>query len=97
MLLIFKLKISGHSMEPTLRENDLILISIVPYLFKKPKINDIVAFRRKKEETIFIKRIKKIENSKYFVYGDNKNDSYDSSRFGEITKKQIMGKYIYKL
>ena len=84
-------------MEPTLKEKDLILISVIPYLFKKPKINDIVAFRIKKEKTIFIKRIKKIEDSKYFVYGDNKNDSYDSSKFGEITVKQIMGKLIYKL
>ncbi len=97
MLLISKFKIRGHSMEPTLRENDLILISNIPYLFKKPKINDIVAFKIKKEKTIFIKRIKRIENSRYFVYGDNKNDSYDSGKFGEITEKQIMGKLIYKL
>lgn len=84
-------------MEPTLKENDLILVSKVPYLFKVPKINDIVAFKSRKQKIIFVKRIKKIKNNKYFVYGDNKNDSYDSSKFGEISREQITGKFIYKL
>jgi signal peptidase I len=84
-------------MEPTLRENDLIIVSKIPYLFKKPQVNDIVAFRSKNENSVFIKRIKTIKNHKYLVYGDNTKDSYDSNKFGELDKEQIMGKFIYKL
>lgn len=84
-------------MEPTLKENDLVIVSKMPYLFKKPQIDDIVAFRTKNKNTILIKRIKSIKNDKYLVYGDNAKDSYDSNNFGELSKEQIIGKYIYKL
>lgn len=96
MLLISKFKITGHSMEPTLKQNELIIISSIPYLFKNPRINDIVAIKSK-ENKIFIKRIKKITKNNYIVLGDNKNDSFDSRNFGPIKKEEIIGKYIYKL
>lgn len=96
MLLISKFKIFGHSMEPTLKNNDVVLVSGIPYLFQNPLINDIVAFRSNKKQ-VLIKRIKKIKNNKYFVYGDNSKDSYDSNKFGAINRQQIIGKLIYKL
>lgn len=83
-------------MEPTISQGQTVLVSAVPYLFSKPKIGDIVAF--KKNEKVFIKRINKIDPSadgeKYFVSGDNKNDSFDSRRFGWITKENILGKVV---
>lgn len=84
-------------MEPKIKDTDTILVSFIPFLFKNPAVGDIVAFASKKEKVILVKRIKKVNNNKYFVYGDNKNDSYDSRKFGEITKDQIIGKFIYKL
>lgn len=83
-------------MEPFLKENDLIIVSNIPYLFKKPRINDIVAFRTK-ENIILIKRIKRIINNRYLLLGDNSSDSFDSRSFGEIEKESILGKFIYKL
>ena len=82
-------------MEPLIIDKANVLISRIPYWFKDPKINDIVAFRNSGK--IFLKRIIKIQNGKYFVAGDNKNDSYDSRNFGDISKKQILGKVIYIL
>ena len=38
-----------------------------------------------------------MKKDKYFVQGDNKNDSLDSRRLGRISKRQIIGKVIYKL
>lgn len=95
MLLLSKFKISGHSMEPLLLHGDKILTTNLFYLFKSPQINDIVVFRN--DDRVFVKRIKKIKDDKYFVSGDNQNDSLDSKDFGEIFKIQILGKFIYKL
>jgi nickel-type superoxide dismutase maturation protease len=96
MLLLAKFKIAGHSMEPQIKTGDTVLVSRVPYWFKIPKINDIVAFKDNNGK-ILIKRIVRIQNRKYFVQGDNRNDSLDSRRFGYISKKQIIGEFIYKL
>lgn len=96
MLLISRFKIQGHSMEPTILDGETVLVSSIPYLFSKPKINDIVAFRKKKTGKIFIKRIADIDKGKYFVKGDNEKDSVDSRSFGWIDKKEIIGKVIYR-
>lgn len=95
MLLFSKFKISGHSMEPFLKDGETVFVSIIPYLFKESKINDIVVFKFSKK--FLIKRIEKIENYKYFVRGDNEKDSLDSRKIGFLKKNQILGKVIYKL
>ncbi len=83
-------------MEPFIKNNSLVLASGIPYLFKNPKVNDIVVFKDK-EGKILIKRITKNKKNTYFVAGDNKNDSLDSRKLGDISKSQIIGKVIYKL
>jgi len=80
-------------MEPALRQGQSVLASSIPYLVSKPKIGDIIFF--KKDEKIFIKRVSKIDGDKYFVAGDNQKDSMDSRKFGWINKSDILGKVIY--
>lgn len=92
-MLLKKLRIVGHSMEPTLRNRDLVLVSGIQYLFKKPKLNDIVVFEE--ENKILIKRIIKATEKGFFVAGDNKKDSLDSRKLGIIPKNKIIGKIIY--
>lgn len=94
-MLLGKFKIIGHSMEPVLLNNNIVLVSSLFYTFKSPQINDIVAFRYKNK--VYIKRIKKIINEKYQLLGDNSKDSLDSKTLGLIFKKDILGKYFYKL
>jgi nickel-type superoxide dismutase maturation protease len=96
MLLLARFKIIGHSMEPQIENGEAVLVSSIPYWFKIPKIHDIVAFKDSANK-ILIKRIIKTQNGKYFVQGDNKNDSLDSRRFGYISRKKIIGEVIYKL
>ena len=96
MPLLVRLRIIGHSMEPYIKNGELVLLSGIPYWFKSPRINDIVAFKDDADNTL-LKRISEIKNGKYFVVGDNKNDSLDSRKFGYILKNQIIGKVIYKL
>lgn len=83
-------------MEPSIRNGEKIIASYIPYLFKTPKINDIVIVRLK-DNLILVKRIIQISNGKYFVLGDNKKDSLDGRSFGNLSRKQILGKMIFKL
>ena len=93
MLLLSRFTISGHSMEPTLLQGQTVLVSSIPFFFSKPKIGDIVAFKKIKK--IFIKRIAKIDGEKYFVRGDNKRDSMDSRRLGWVSRKKFWGKHYF--
>ena len=101
---ILKFKIKGHSMEPNLLNNQTVLVSSTPFIFSKPKVGDVVVF--KYQNKIYIKRISKIKGgstssrfrgaSKYFLEGDNKKDSLDSRKIGWISRKQILGKIVFK-
>jgi len=94
MLLLSRFRISGHSMEPVIKNGETVLVSSIPYFFSKPKIGDIVAFR--KLEQVFVKRITRIDGDEYFLKGDNKKDSLDSRDFGWIKKKDVLGRLIFK-
>lgn len=93
-MLLGRFLVAGHSMQPTIRFGQEVLISSLPYMLRKPIIGDIIVF--KKHKKIYIKRITAIasENA-YVVGGDNKHDSRDSKLFGEVKKKEILGKLIY--
>ena len=86
--MIRKFKVSGHSMEPYLKEGDQVLA----FKFSEIKKGDIVVFRY--ESKTLIKRVKDIKKEKYFFEGDNKRDSL---KIGEISKGDIIGKVIFKL
>lgn len=82
-------------MAPKFSDNDSVLVSSIPFMFGKPKKGDVVVFE--KYHRMYVKRIDKIENKKYFLVGDNKKDSFDSRRFGSVSRKQIKGKVIFKI
>ena len=79
-------------MVPTFSNGDIILVSSFPYLFRKAKIGDIILLKR---ERLMIKRITKNEGEKFFVEGDNKNESTDSRKFGWIERKDVLGKIVW--
>lgn len=91
-MLLGKFKVSGHSMEPTIRNGQEILISSLPYLIFRIKVGDIIAFNNLGK--LIVKRVKSINRGKFLVEGDNKTDSKE---FGWIEKDRIMGKVIYIL
>lgn len=89
-MLLGKFKISGHSMEPTLTNGQEILVSGLSFLFSKPKIGDLIAF--KDLDKLIVKRIKEVKGDKYLVKGDNDKDSKE---YGWIERKRVIGKVIY--
>src|SRR4029077_12184518 len=92
---IYKYKISGTSMEPTIKAGETVLVNRLKYWFTKPKKDDIIGFHEPRDGKILIKRITKKSGTKYFVEGDNKSASTDSRVFGWIEKKAIIGKVVY--
>ena len=94
-MLLTKLKIRGHSMEPFLKIDQTVLVSSIPFIFSGPKIGDVIVFKFKNK--FYIKRIANKKNTKYFLTGDNKEDSLDSKKIGWIEKKDIIGKVIYRI
>ena len=82
-------------MVPTFYPGENVLISSIPYLFSKPKIGDIIIF--KKGKIAMIKRIKKTTVQGLVVIGDNKQDSLNSSEMGVVLLKDVLGKVIIKL
>ena len=92
MFFFSHLKVSGHSMEPGLKEEQSVFVSIIPYLFKNPKKGDVIIF--KTGSKLLIKRILSVKGKKYQAGGDNIGHSRD---FGNLKKSDILGKVIYKL
>lgn len=85
-------RIKGHSMMPKLHPGDVIIATSLPYLFSRPTVGDVVTF--KYDSKIMVKRIIKIAKGKYFIKGDNVNDS---KSFDPITRMEIVGKVILKI
>ena len=82
-------RISGHSMMPYLKPYDRVIVSSIPYYFSKPKIGDIIVF--KYNSKTMIKRIKKLENGKITVAGDNISDSL---KIEPVEVRDILGKVL---
>lgn len=84
-------------MYPTFQHGEVILANKLSYIFSTPKIDNVVVVKRKEKNMTILKRITSIENSKFFVEGDNKQESTDSRDFGMIEKEEIIGKVLFKI
>lgn len=81
-------------MYPRYKEGDVLVVNKLAYLFQKPKVNDIVLLKSPREKRWLVKKISYEKGGKYFVIGENENESADSRQFGRIERKNIIGKII---
>ncbi len=93
--------VSGMSMQPTLKDGDVIIVSKLHLLFGEDfEEEDIITFLDPAdEEKILVKRVKLSEKDgvkRYFVLGDNTQESIDSREFGSVNAEKIIGKAIFK-
>ena len=82
-------KISGHSMEPTLKPGQYVLARSS----KNLKPNDIVICQY--DNQILLKRIKTMSEKGFRVHGDNENSSLDSRDIGLISQSHILSKVLW--
>lgn len=93
--LLVRYRIEGDSMLPVLRHGEEVLVR------EKARIavGDIVIARHPFKESVeMAKRITGIDaNGKYFLVGDNSEESTDSRSFGPVPEGCILGKVVYRL
>jgi signal peptidase I len=124
-----RFRIEGHSMMPTLKEGEYIIINKLAYYLDEPQRGDVIVLRFPNDrERDFIKRVigvpgDRIEvnggevrvngallnepyisappiyedswivpEGKYFVLGDNRNNSSDSHNWSFLPREDIVGK-----
>lgn len=88
-------RIEGGSMLPVLKDGDEVLVDVKA----KIAIGDIVIARHPFKESVeMAKRITAIDaNGKFFLVGDNSDESTDSRTFGPVSLKYIKGKITARL
>ncbi len=95
MLRLFK--ISGSSLSPAFREGDFVVVSKIPFLFRRLREGDVVVFRHE-HYGVMIKRVASFDPDmdEVFVLGEGEN-STDSRRFGPISRRSVLGKVIWHI
>ncbi len=86
-------EISGDSLYPLRKDGEKILC-IKVFNFIPVRIGDIVVFQ-KEEYPKMIKRVRHIDNNRYFVQGTIPQ-SIDSRNFGYLKKEEILYKQLFK-
>jgi nickel-type superoxide dismutase maturation protease len=95
---IKRFRVEDYSMAPTFLPNDYVLVSTFSYIFRLPRANEVIIIKLPHNGPFIIKRIERVLSAnKYFVIGDNKNNSIDSRKFGPIDLKNIVGRVILKI
>ena len=84
-------------MLPSFNEGDYLLVCNIAYLLSKPRLKDVVIAKHPNNNTLIIKRISKISGRRYYLSGDNEEESSDSKDFGVLGRKEIIGKVFFKI
>ncbi len=99
--------VKGQSMQPTLRDGQILAVDLVTYRFNSPERGDVVIVTYAGDDRVrFVKRILGLagdtvmvngepvllEAGQYYVVGDNRDHSTDSRAYGPIGQEQILGK-----
>lgn len=87
-LLIIR-RVVGHSMLPTLRPRQIVIATGL----KRPVVGSIVIAKIGNKE--IIKRVSAIKNGRYYLVGDNPDDSRDSREFGFVDESQIIARKLF--
>ncbi len=87
------LKVTEHSMEPEYQEGDYLLVSKIPFFFRKARPGDVVAFH-KLPHGLLVKKVEYLTPAgELFMLGTNPL-SVDSLQFGPIHPRDLLGKVI---
>lgn len=84
------LQVVGSSMYPTYKDGEY-LRGMRFYPKNRLREGDVIAYYRKEEKRVVIKRIAKImPGNKLYCLGDNAAESYDSRYYGSVPMKRLV-------
>jgi nickel-type superoxide dismutase maturation protease len=93
-----RFKIQGTSMLPSFHDGEEVIAKVKNYILE---VNDVVVlYHPLRSNLIMLKRIKQItieegtKQKKYFVEGDNAEESTDSRHFDWVNEDLIIGKVV---
>ncbi len=99
MRLVRFLRVRGQSMEPIIRDGAVVLVSSLPYVFRKPRAGDVVVAQHPFERRLIVKQVERIvrdgRGDRVFLRGVNKAQSQDSEAFGSLAISSLVGKVCY--
>jgi signal peptidase I len=96
----------GHSMEPAIRNGNVLIVSRLRYGLRlplrqnylirwaKPKVGEVVVFYTPSGELAVKRCTELIDSGSFFAEGDNGLASYDSRAYGPVPSDNIIGKVL---
>jgi len=89
-----RFRVVGNSMLPLLKPGEEVLIDPAINQTQSPQIGDLVVAQHPREDNLqLIKRVSFIsEEGRFFLIGDNPEESTDSRSFGSVGLEQIVGR-----
>lgn len=100
-------RVSGHSMEPTLRPGEHLLVDLRAYAREPPRRGDLVLVEPPGATFRVVKRIagvpgdwvggRRLGPDEFDVRGDNPGHSRDSGLYGPVGRARILGRVARRL
>ena len=92
--LLFRVAVTGPSMEPTVREGDWLLVR---RLRRPPRVGELVVAADPREPArLLVKRVAAVRGDAVTVVGDRPAASTDSRAFGAIIAAAILGSPVFR-
>lgn len=84
-------RVAERSMEPSIVQGSY---AVVSRWSRRPNVGDVVVFRSPEDNSVLIKRVRRVVGKGIFVVGDNEKASRDSRSFGIVEENRILGKVV---
>jgi nickel-type superoxide dismutase maturation protease len=88
-----RVAVSGHSMEPTLRDGDWLLVDPDAYLTRRPMAGELVVARDPRAEgRVIIKRVISSDEGGSHVAGDHPAHAAEAPEIGRLLDAHVIGR-----
>ena len=93
---LFRVAVAGHSMEPTFRDGDWLLVR---QLRRPPRSGEVVVAADPRDtDRLLVKRVRSVAGDEVVIQGDHADpaESTDSRQFGPIPNSAVVGRPVLR-